>query len=248
MNQFYKNLALWLVVGMILISLFNIFNKPLVDQSEVIFSEFMNEVESGKITEVTIQGDRISGKYVTGNSFQTMTPSKDQDLIRILREKGVRIVVVPPEQTSWYMNILISWFPMILLLGIWIFFMRQMQGGGGKALSFGKSKARLMNEAKNKTTFKDVAGVDEAKEELHEIIEFLKEPQKFNKLGGKIPKGVLLIGPPGTGKTLLARAIAGEANVPFFSISGSDFVEMFVGVGASRVRDLFEQGKKIVHV
>jgi len=244
LNQFYKNLALWLVVGMILISLFSIFNKPLENQSEVIFSEFMDEVESGKIVEVTIQGDLISGKYVTGNSFQTMTPPKDQDLVRILREKGVRIVVMPPEQTSWYMNILISWFPMILLLGIWIFFMRQMQGGGGKALSFGKSKARLMNEAKNKTTFKDVAGVDEAKEELHEIIEFLKEPQKFNKLGGKIPKGVLLIGPPGTGKTLLARAIAGEANVPFFSISGSDFVEMFVGVGASRVRDLFEQGKK----
>ena len=244
MNQFYKNLALWLVVGMILISLFNIFNKPLENQSDVIFSEFMDEVESGKIVEVTIQGDLISGKYVTGNSFQTMTPPKDQDLVRILREKGVRIVVMPPEQTSWYMNILISWFPMILLLGIWIFFMRQMQGGGGKALSFGKSKARLMNEAKNKTTFNDVAGVDEAKEELHEIIEFLKEPQKFNKLGGKIPKGVLLIGPPGTGKTLLARAIAGEANVPFFSISGSDFVEMFVGVGASRVRDLFEQGKK----
>jgi len=156
----------------------------------------------------------------------------------------VRIVVVPPEQTSWYMNILISWFPMILLLGIWIFFMRQMQSGGGKALSFGKSKARLMSDVKNKTTFKDVAGVDEAKEELHEIIEFLKEPQKFSKLGGKIPKGVLLVGPPGTGKTLLAKAIAGEANVPFFSISGSDFVEMFVGVGASRVRDLFEQGKK----
>ena len=244
MNQFYKNLALWLVIGMILIALFNIFNQPLSSQSEVVFSEFMNQVEGGKITEVTIQGDRISGKYVDGSSFQTMTPPKDQDLIRILREKGVRIVVVPPEQTSWYMNILISWFPMILLLGIWIFFMRQMQSGGGKALSFGKSKARLMNEAKKKTTFMDVAGVDEAKEELHEIIEFLREPQKFNKLGGKIPKGVLLIGPPGTGKTLLAKAIAGEANVPFFSISGSDFVEMFVGVGASRVRDLFEQGKK----
>ena len=213
-------------------------------QSEIIFSEFMNQVESGKITEVKIQGDRISGKYLDGRSFETMAPPKDPDLVRILREKGVRIVVVPPEQTSWYMNILISWFPMILLLGIWIFFMRQMQSGGGKALSFGKSKARLMNEAKNKTTFKDVAGVDEAKEELHEIIEFLKEPQKFNKLGGKIPKGVLLVGPPGTGKTLLAKAIAGEANVPFFSISGSDFVEMFVGVGASRVRDLFEQGKK----
>ena len=244
MNQFYKNLALWLVIGMILIALFNIFNQPLSSQSDVIFSEFMDQVESGKISEVTIQGDRVSGKYIDGSSFQTMTPSKDQDLVRILREKGVRIVVVPPEQTSWYMNILISWFPMILLLGIWIFFMRQMQAGGGKALSFGKSKARLMNEDKNKITFKDVAGVDEAKEELHEIIEFLKEPQKFNKLGGKIPKGVLLVGPPGTGKTLLAKAIAGEASVPFFSISGSDFVEMFVGVGASRVRDLFEQGKK----
>ena len=244
MNQFYKNLALWLVIGMIMIALFNIFNQPMNNQSDVIFSEFMDQVESGKISEVTIQGDRVSGKYIDGSSFQTMTPSKDQDLVRVLREKGVRIVVVPPEQTSWYMNILISWFPMILLLGIWIFFMRQMQSGGGKALSFGKSKARLMNEDKNKITFKDVAGVDEAKEELHEIIEFLKEPQKFNKLGGKIPKGVLLVGPPGTGKTLLAKAIAGEANVPFFSISGSDFVEMFVGVGASRVRDLFEQGKK----
>ena len=244
MNQFYKNLALWLVIGMIMIALFNIFNQPLDNQSDVIFSEFMDQIESGKISEVTIQGDRVSGKYIDGSSFQTMTPSKDQDLVRVLREKGVRIVVVPPEQTSWYMNILISWFPMILLLGIWIFFMRQMQSGGGKALSFGKSKARLMNEDKNKITFKDVAGVDEAKEELHEIIEFLKEPQKFNKLGGKIPKGVLLVGPPGTGKTLLAKAIAGEANVPFFSISGSDFVEMFVGVGASRVRDLFEQGKK----
>ena len=244
MNQFYKNLALWLVIGMILIALFNIFNQPLNSRPDVVFSEFMNQVESSKVSEVTIQGDHITGKYVDGSSFQTIAPPKDQDLVRILREKGVRIVVVPPEQTSWYMNILISWFPMILLLGIWIFFMRQMQSGGGKALSFGKSKARLMNESKNKTTFKDVAGVDEAKEELHEIIEFLKEPQKFNKLGGKIPKGVLLIGPPGTGKTLLAKAIAGEANVPFFSISGSDFVEMFVGVGASRVRDLFEQGKK----
>ena len=244
MNQFYKNLALWLVIGMIMIALFNIFNQPLNSQSDVIFSEFMDQVEGGKVSEVTIQGDRVNGKYLDGSSFQTMTPSKDQDLVRILRDKGVRIVVVPPEQTSWYMNILISWFPMILLLGIWIFFMRQMQAGGGKALSFGKSKARLMNEDKNKITFKDVAGVDEAKEELHEIIEFLKEPQKFNKLGGKIPKGVLLVGPPGTGKTLLAKAIAGEANVPFFSISGSDFVEMFVGVGASRVRDLFEQGKK----
>ncbi|MGP0564739.1 ATP-dependent zinc metalloprotease FtsH [Nitrospina sp. 32_T5] len=244
MNQFYKNLALWLVIGIILIALFNIFNQPITPQSEIVFSEFMNKVENGEVAEVVMQGDHITGKYTDGQTFQTYAPSKDPDLIKSLRDKDVRMVVKPPEQTSWYMNVLISWFPMILLLGIWIFFMRQMQSGGGKALSFGKSKARLMNEGKTKTTFKDVSGCDEAKEELHEIIEFLKEPQKFSKLGGKIPKGVLLVGPPGTGKTLLARAIAGEANVPFFSISGSDFVEMFVGVGASRVRDLFEQGKK----
>ena len=244
MNQFYKNLALWLVIGIVLIALFNMFNQPLNPQSEVVFSDFMDKVEQGQINEVVISGDNISGKYMDGNAFQTTAPPKDQDLIKSLRQKNVRIVVVAPEQTSWYMSILISWFPMLLLLGIWIFFMRQMQAGGGKAMSFGKSKARLLNDTKNKTTFKDVAGVDEAKEELHEIIEFLKEPQKFSKLGGKKPKGVLLVGPPGTGKTLLARAISGEANVPFFSISGSDFVEMFVGVGASRVRDLFEQGKK----
>ena len=210
----------------------------------MVFSDFMDQVEQGQVTEVMIRGDSINGKYMDGEAFQTTAPPKDPNLIKSLRDKSVRIVVVPPEQTSWYMSILISWFPMILLLGIWIFFMRQMQAGGGKAMSFGKSRARLLNDTKNKTTFKDVAGVDEAKEELHEIIEFLKEPQKFSKLGGKIPKGVLLVGPPGTGKTLLARAIAGEANVPFFSISGSDFVEMFVGVGASRVRDLFAEGKK----
>ena len=232
------------MIGIVLIALFNMFNQPLNPQSEVVFSDFMDKVEQGQINEVVISGDNISGKYMDGNAFQTTAPPKDPDLIKSLRQKNVRIVVVPPEQTSWYMSILISWFPMLLLLGIWIFFMRQMQSGGGKAMSFGKSKARLLNDTKNKTTFKDVAGVDEAKEELHEIIEFLKEPQKFSKLGGKIPKGVLLVGPPGTGKTLLARAISGEANVPFFSISGSDFVEMFVGVGASRVRDLFEQGKK----
>ena len=232
------------MIGIVLIALFNMFNQPLNPQSEVVFSDFMDKVEQGQITEVVISGDNISGKYMDGNAFQTTAPPKAPDLIKSLRQKNVRIVVVPPEQTSWYMSILISWFPMLLLLGIWIFFMRQMQAGGGKAMSFGKSKARLLNDTKNKTTFKDVAGVDEAKEELHEIIEFLKEPQKFSKLGGKIPKGVLLVGPPGTGKTLLARAISGEANVPFFSISGSDFVEMFVGVGASRVRDLFEQGKK----
>ncbi len=244
MNQFYKNLALWMVIGLILIALFNIFNTPITPQSELVFSDFMDLVEKSEINEVVVQGDNISGKYTDGRSFQTIAPPRDPDVIRLLRENNVRIVVVPPEQTSWYMNILVSWFPMLLLLGIWIFFMRQMQSGGGKAMSFGKSKARLMGDKNNKTTFKDVAGVDEAKEELHEVIEFLKEPQKFSKLGGKIPKGVLLIGPPGTGKTLLARAIAGEASVPFFSISGSDFVEMFVGVGASRVRDLFEQGKK----
>jgi cell division protease FtsH len=244
LNQFYKNLALWLVIGVVLIALFNIFNQPLTPQSEVVFSDFMDQVEQGQVTEVMIRGDSINGKYLDGEAFQTTAPPKDPNLIKSLRDKSVRIVVVPPEQTSWYMSILISWFPMILLLGIWIFFMRQMQAGGGKAMSFGKSRARLLNDTKNKTTFKDVAGVDEAKEELHEIIEFLKEPQKFSKLGGKIPKGVLLVGPPGTGKTLLARAIAGEANVPFFSISGSDFVEMFVGVGASRVRDLFAEGKK----
>lgn len=243
LNQFYKNLALWLVIGLIMIALFNLFNKPMVYYKEIIFSDFMNLVESGQIADVTIQGDDIRGKFLDETVFRTYAP-KDPETIKILREKGIRIEVLPPEQTTWYMNILISWFPMLLLLGIWIFFMRQMQTGGTKALSFGKSKAKLLSDQKKKVTFKDVAGIDEAKEELHEIIEFLKDPQKFQKLGGKIPKGVLLMGPPGTGKTLLARAIAGEADVPFFNISGSDFVEMFVGVGASRVRDLFEQGKK----
>ncbi len=243
MNQFYKNLALWIVIAFILLALFNMFNQP-VDAPKIVYSELLDQIEKGEVKEVKIQGDNVTGEYNDGRSFQTYIPAKDPELMKLLRTKGVRMVVVPPEQTNWYMSIFISWFPFLLLLGIWIFFMRQMQSGGGKALSFGKSKARLMGEKKNQTTFKDVAGADEAKEELHEIIEFLKEPQKFSKLGGKIPKGVLLVGPPGTGKTLLARAIAGEANVPFFSISGSDFVEMFVGVGASRVRDLFDQGKK----
>jgi len=244
LNQNFKNLALWMIIAMVLFALFNIFNEPQSQKSEIVFSEFMEQVESGQVAEVVLQGDGITGKYTDGRDFQTYAPSDDPDLIKILRAKGVRIVVIPPEQTTWYMSLLISWFPMLLLLGIWIFFMRQMQAGGGKALSFGKSKARLTSDSKNKTTFKDVAGADEAKEELQEIIEFLREPQKFITLGGRIPKGVLLIGPPGTGKTLLARAIAGEASVPFYSISGSDFVEMFVGVGASRVRDLFDQGKK----
>jgi cell division protease FtsH len=209
-----------------------------------IYSDFLSMVEKGDVKEVQIEGEKVTAKDSAGKVFETVILKEDIELMKLLREKGVRTVVVAPEKNSWFANALISWFPLILLVGIWIFFMRQMQSGGGKALSFGKSKARLMGDKKNPTTFKDVAGADEAKEELHEIIEFLKEPQKFSKLGGKIPKGVLLIGPPGTGKTLLARAIAGEANVPFFSISGSDFVEMFVGVGASRVRDLFDQGKK----
>ncbi|MGV7221217.1 MAG: ATP-dependent zinc metalloprotease FtsH [Nitrospinales bacterium] len=243
MNQNFKNLALWAIIAMVLLALFNIFNDPQVQGSEVVFSEFMEKVEGGQVAEVVLQGNEIRGKYSDGQSFQTYAPDDDPDLIKILRSKGVKISAIPPDQNTWF-TILISWFPMLFLVAVWIFFMRQMQSGGGKALSFGKSKARLTSDSKNKTTFKDVAGADEAKEELQEIIEFLREPQKFITLGGRIPKGVLLVGPPGTGKTLLARAIAGEASVPFFSISGSDFVEMFVGVGASRVRDLFEQGKK----
>jgi cell division protease FtsH len=218
-------------------------NQPGENPKEI-YSDFLSMVEKGEVKEVQIEGEKVTAKDSTGKVFETIILKEDIELMKLLREKGVRTVVVAPEKNSWFANAFISWFPLILLVGIWIFFMRQMQSGGGKALSFGKSKARLMGDKKNPTTFKDVAGADEAKEELHEIIEFLKEPQKFSKLGGKIPKGVLLIGPPGTGKTLLARAIAGEANVPFFSISGSDFVEMFVGVGASRVRDLFDQGKK----
>ncbi|MCH6566785.1 MAG: ATP-dependent zinc metalloprotease FtsH [Nitrospinae bacterium] len=243
MNQFYKNLLLWLVIGLIMIALFQVFNRPQKSTTELVFSDFINLVEEGQVTEVLIQGDHVLGRLVGGKEFRTYTP-EDPELISILRAKGIRISVEPPEQSTWYMTLLITWFPMILLLGIWVFFMRQMQAGGSKALSFGKSKARLLSDSKRKATFKDVAGIDEAKEELQEIIDFLRDPQKFQKLGGKIPKGVILMGAPGTGKTLLARAIAGEADVPFFAISGSDFVEMFVGVGASRVRDLFEQGKK----
>ncbi len=243
MNQFYKNLALWVIIAFILLALFSMINQP-VEAPQKIYSEFLDMIERGEVKEVKIQGEKVVGEDDKGKVFETVILKEDIELMKLLREKGVRTVVVPPETTTWYTNAFISWFPLILLVGIWIFFMRQMQSGGGKALSFGKSKARLVGDKKNQTTFKDVAGADEAKEELHEIIEFLKEPQKFSKLGGKIPKGVLLIGPPGTGKTLLARAIAGEASVPFFSISGSDFVEMFVGVGASRVRDLFDQGKK----
>ena len=223
--------------------LFQIFSKPEETEPERVYSEFSTALERGEISEVTIQGKEITGRYKDGDSFRTYDPG-DTDLVSRLRAQDVKIEGQPEEGEPWYVILLVQWFPMLLLIGVWIFFMRQMQVGGGKAMSFGKSRARLLNEAQEKNTFKDVAGVQEAKEELEEIIAFLKDPKKFTKLGGRIPKGVLLVGPPGTGKTLLARASAGEAGVPFFSISGSDFVERFVGVGASRVRDLFVQGKK----
>jgi cell division protease FtsH len=244
MNPFYKNLALWMVIGLVAVLLFNVFQTA-SDRGaiEPNYSDFLRDVDAGLVQSVTIRGNLVTGKKKDGTEFRTYVV-ESQDFVKMLRDKNVKISVRPVDQNPWYMSVLISWFPMILFIGVWIFFMRQMQGGGAKALSFGKARARLISEKHNKITFTDVAGVDEAKEELREIIEFLKDPQKFQKLGGKIPKGVLLVGPPGTGKTLLAKAIAGEANVPFFSISGSDFVEMFVGVGASRVRDLFEQGKK----
>src|SRR5262250_1273353 len=242
MNPFYKNLALWMVIGLIVILLFQLFQQNQSPRGEIVFSDFLKKVESGEVREVTLKGNNVSGRLSDGSSFRTFTADYP-DLVKSLKDRGVKIDVKPPETNSW-LAIVLQWVPMLLFIGVWIFFMRQMQGGGAKALSFGKARARLISEKQNKVTFQDVAGVDEAKEELREIIEFLKDPPKFQKLGGKIPKGVLLVGPPGTGKTLLAKAIAGEANVPFFSISGSDFVEMFVGVGASRVRDLFEQGKK----
>ncbi|HEV8439840.1 MAG TPA: ATP-dependent zinc metalloprotease FtsH [Methylomirabilota bacterium] len=242
MNPFYKNLALWMVIGLIVILLFNLFQANQSPRGEIVFSDFLRKVDSGEVREVTLRGNSVTGRLSDGSAFRTFT-AEYPDLVKSLRDKGVKIEVKPPDNNPWY-AILLQWVPMLLFIGVWIFFMRQMQGGGAKALSFGKARARLISEKQNKITFQDVAGVDEAKEELREIIEFLKDPPKFQKLGGKIPKGVLLVGPPGTGKTLLAKAIAGEANVPFFSISGSDFVEMFVGVGASRVRDLFEQGKK----
>jgi cell division protease FtsH len=241
LNPFYKNLALWLVISLMMIMLFQIFKQPDKGSLTVSYSDFLGMVESGSVTEVTIQGDDISGKSSQGE-FKTYAP-KDPELIKLLRSKGIRMSAKPEEDSSWF-QVFLSWVPMLLLIGVWIFFMRQMQVGGGKALSFGKSRARLMTDAQQKVTFDDVAGIDEAKEELQETIDFLRDPKKFTRLGGRIPKGVLLVGAPGTGKTLLARAIAGEAGVPFFSISGSDFVEMFVGVGASRVRDLFVQGKK----
>ena len=243
MNPRYKNFALWLVLFLLVLLLFNVFNKQSGRDPEIVFSEFWGAVERGEVQEVVIQGHNIQGKYQNGERFRTYAPN-DPDLVKTLRDKKVKIAAKPDEDSPWYLTLLFNWFPFFILIGLWIFFMRQMQVGGGKAMSFGKSRAKLLTENQHRITFNDVAGVEEAKEELQEIIAFLKDPKKFTKLGGRIPKGCLLVGPPGTGKTLLARATAGEAGVPFFSISGSDFVEMFVGVGASRVRDLFVQGKK----
>ena len=245
MNTFYKNLSMWLVIGLTMILLFNLFNKPQGNTTSLNYSDFISQIENKAISRVNISGDTITGTTQDGRPFRTIYPRNDDELIPMLRNSGVEINVKESEKDSFLMTIFVSWFPMLLLIGVWVFFMRQMQGGGkGGALSFGKTRAKLMEQGKNKVTFADVAGIDESKEELEEIIDFLREPQKFTKLGGRIPKGVLLAGSPGTGKTLLAKAIAGEADVPFFTISGSDFVEMFVGVGASRVRDLFTQGKK----
>ena len=246
MKKFKKNFLIWLFIGFILSSFYNFFTKT--DKTKIVqdiaFSDFLNEVEKDNVLDVNIKGDLINGNLADGRKFKTYTPY-DPNLIEKLSNKNVTINVEPynPKGSS-LLSIILSWFPMLLLIGVWLFFMRQMQSGSGKALGFGRSKAKMLNEKVGKVTFKDVAGIDESKNELQEVIEFLQDPSKFQRLGGKIPKGVLLIGPPGCGKTLLARAVAGEAEVPFFSISGSDFVEMFVGVGASRVRDMFEQGKK----
>ena len=246
MNNLGRNIALWVVVALFLVVLFNVFqpSSTTPNATPVAYSSFLDEVKSGQVQDVTIAGHDITGTTKDGKSFETYTPD-DPSLVGQLVAANVHVEARPEGDTmNPFLKVLISWAPMLLLIGVWIFFMRQMQSGGGRAMGFGKSRARLLTEKQGRITFEDVAGIDEAKSELQEIVEFLRDPQKFQKLGGRIPKGVLLVGPPGTGKTLLARAIAGEANVPFFSISGSDFVEMFVGVGASRVRDLFEQGKK----
>ncbi len=246
MNANFRNFALWVIIGLVLIALFNLFQTTGTRTAgqDVAYSQFLSEVDQGRVRSVIISGQNIAGTYNDNNTFQTYAP-EDPELVKRLEERGVSIAAKPAaEAGTSLIGMLISWLPMFLILGVWIFFMRQMQGTGGKALGFGKSKAKLLTEAHGRVTFDDVAGIDEAKEDLSEIVEFLRDPQKFQRLGGRIPRGVLLVGPPGTGKTLTARAVAGEANVPFFTISGSDFVEMFVGVGASRVRDMFEQAKK----
>jgi cell division protease FtsH len=238
-----KQVAIGLGVALVCFTIFTVFNKQYRHETEVIFSDFIAAVERGDVGEVVIEGHQVQGQYKSGEQFKTFTPD-DPQLVKSLRDMNVKVAARAEGASPWYVTLLVSWFPILLLIGVWIFFMRQMKLGGGKAMSFGKSRAKLLTENQHRITFSDVAGVDEAKDDLQEIIQFLKDPKKFTKLGGRIPKGCLLVGAPGTGKTLLARAIAGEAGVPFFSISGSDFVEMFVGVGASRVRDLFVQGKK----
>ncbi len=246
MSAHFRNLALWVIIGLLLIALFQLFqgSSQRENTSEMAFSQFMNHVEQSEVREVTIQDRVITGKLSTGERFKTYAPDSAGTYLSVLRENDVLIDAKPEETQFSLFYLLVELFPWLIIIGIWVFFMRQMQGAGGKALGFGKSKAKLLTEGQGRITFGDVAGVDEAKEDLEEIVEFLRDPQKFQRLGGQIPRGCLLVGPPGTGKTLLARSVAGEANVPFFSISGSDFVEMFVGVGASRVRDMFEQAKK----
>jgi cell division protease FtsH len=239
----YRSIIFWIAAGIIIIILYSLLQTPSAVKKKINFSDFMDEVERGNINEVTIAGSQLKGTFTDGQAFKSVAPPQYDDLVKILRENNIIITVEDTSRNPWF-SYLFTWFPILLLILFWVFFMRQMQAGGNKALSFGKSRAKLFSGVQKKVTFKDVAGVEEAKEELQEIIGFLKDPQRFQKLGGRIPKGVLLVGAPGTGKTLLARAVAGEAGTPFFSISGSDFVEMFVGVGASRVRDLFEQGKK----
>jgi len=243
LNSFSKNLALWAIICLVMVVLFNMFQQAPAPVNELTYTEFLAKVRAGEVMSVRIQGPKITGMLTSEGKFSTYAPD-DPKLVETLVDAGVQVKAEPQEEAPWYVTVLVSWFPMLLLIGVWIFFMRQMQGGGGKAMSFGRSRARMITQEDTKVTFADVAGVDEAKEELQEIVDFLKDPKKFTRLGGRIPKGVLLVGSPGTGKTLLARAVAGEAGVPFFSISGSDFVEMFVGVGAARVRDLFVQGKK----
>jgi cell division protease FtsH len=246
MNANLRNFALWVIIVLLLLALFTLFQNPgqRASSTDIAFSQLLTEVDQGHVRDVQIQGPDIHGTFTNGTSFQTYAPS-DPTLVKRLYDAKVQITAKPPgDNVPWFVSLLVSWLPFIALIGVWIFLSRQMQGGAGKAMGFGKSRAKMLTEAHGRVTFEDVAGVDEAKQDLQEIVEFLRDPGKFQRLGGRIPRGVLLVGPPGTGKTLIARAVAGEANVPFFTISGSDFVEMFVGVGASRVRDMFEQAKK----
>ena len=246
MNANLRNFALWVIIVLLLLALFTLFQNPgqHASSQDISFSQLLTEVDQGHVRDVVIQGPEIHGTFNNNSSFQTYAPN-DPTLVKRLYDGKVTITAKPPgDNVPWFVSLLVSWLPFIALIGVWIFLSRQMQGGAGKAMGFGKSRAKMLTEAHGRVTFEDVAGVDEAKQDLQEIVEFLRDPGKYQRLGGRIPRGVLLVGPPGTGKTLIARAVAGEANVPFFTISGSDFVEMFVGVGASRVRDMFEQAKK----